>query len=310
MQHLWDKTTQVTPDLVIALLTSQRLIDIKEIQLLGEGFDNTAFLINNEYVFRFPHRIEARECLENELLLLPYLSPKLSFPISSPTLIGHASSTYPYPFAGYKLLSGELLSTFQAPLVDNTAFAKTLGSWLQELHSLPVHDEHIKQIKGEHTWRIDFENRAARVHECVNKYSDYFINDGLDIQKLIDILDTFKDLDIHCPKKCYLHGDLYSKHIVVNRNGLPSGLIDWGDCHIGHPAVDISVGIMIFTPARLEDFLHAYQEIDAAFMKVAIFRAFAHSILGYSYFAQIEEKTTTEWTKAALMNAIKLSEGI
>jgi aminoglycoside phosphotransferase (APT) family kinase protein len=310
MNNIWDKTTQVTPALAQELLNSQFSIDIKKIQLFGEGFDNTAYLINDEYVFRFPHRIEAVVCMENEILLLPYISQKMSFTVSSPTMIGKPNSSYPYPFAGYKVLSGELLSTSQVPLVDNSTFAKILGSWLRELHTLPVLNEHIKHLKGEHEWRLDFVNRKARVNECITKYADYFINYGFDVQRLITIMDYFKDVDIHCSNKCYLHGDLYSKHIIVDHAGLPMGLIDWGDVHIGHPAVDIAVGIMIFTETRLSDFLVAYQGIDASIMRVAVFRAFTHSILGFSYFAQIKEETSIEWTIAALLNSIKLSEMI
>ncbi|MBI2792295.1 MAG: phosphotransferase [Gammaproteobacteria bacterium] len=306
MGNIWDKTTQITSALAQELIKSQFSIEIEKIQLFGEGFDNTAFLVNNEYVFRFPHRIEALVCMENEILLLPYLSQKMSFMISSPTMIGKPSASYPYPFAGYEILSGELLSISQTPLVDNTAFAKILGTWLRELHTLPVLNEHIKHLKGEHEWRLDFVNRKARVNECITKYADYFINYGFDIQRLITIMDYFKGVDIHCSNKCYLHGDLYSKHIVVDHSGLPMGLIDWGDVHIGHPAVDIAVGLMIFTKERLKDFLAAYQGIDSTTMKVAIFRAYSHSILAFSYFAQIEEKSTIEWTKAALINTISL----
>ncbi len=304
MDNIWDKTTQITPDLVQDLLNSQLSMDIQHIQLLGEGFDNTAFLINNEFVFRFPHRIEAHSCMENEIALLPYLSDKLSFHLSAPTLIGIPSSEYPYPFAGYKLLSGKPLSEFQAPLVDNSDFAKTLGAWLRELHTLPVLKEHIEKLKGEHDWRLSFANRQQRVTECVTKYADYFKNNGFDCQMLLHIMDSFKDVDMHSSKKCYLHGDLYSKHILLNQAGMPVGLIDWGDVHIGHSAIDIAVGIMIFTQERLKDFLETYQEISPNIMKVAAFRAFYHSILAFSYFAQIQEKSTMAWTKAALNNAI------
>ncbi len=306
MDNIWDKTTQITPDIVYELLKSQLSIDVKQIQLFGEGFDNTAFLINNEFVFRFPHRIEAQACMENEIALLPYLAKKLSFHLSAPTMIGAPSSAYPYPFAGYKLLSGKPLSEFQTPLVDNIDFAKTLGAWLKELHTLPVHQEHIEGLKGEQGWRLDFENRKARVTECVIKYAGYFENNGYDCKMLLSIMDNFKDLDIHSSKKCYLHGDLYSKHIIVNQMGLPEGLIDWGDVHIGHPAIDVAVGIMIFTEDSLKDFLEAYQEISPITMKVAAFRAYYHSVLAFSYFAQSEEKAAIEWTKAALNNIIHL----
>lgn len=304
MINVWDKTTQISGDVVAELLKSQFSIDIKEKQLLGEGFDNTAYLINNEWVFRFPHRAQALICMENEILILPYLAKKLSFSLSSPTLIGHACAGYPYPFAGYKILSGELLSKFQVPLVDNVVFAKKLGSWLQELHDLPVLNEHVEQLKGEHQWRLDVENRTQRVQEFMTQYAQYFTLHGFDCDKLITIMHNFKNLNTQCRQKCYLHGDLYAKHIIVDQAGLPSGLIDWGDVHIGHPGIDIAVGIMIFTEQCLKSFLQAYQKIDSTTLEVAIFKAYYHSILAFAYFAHIKEMTTLAWTKSALTNAI------
>ena len=37
----------------------------------------------------------------------------------------------------------------------------------------------------------------------------------------------------------FVHGDLYSRHLLVDDAGRPCGVIDWGDCHVGDPAVDL-----------------------------------------------------------------------
>src|SRR5690606_41432769 len=36
-----------------------------------------------------------------------------------------------------------------------------------------------------------------------------------------------------------LHGDLHFRNMLVNENGIVSGIIDWGDLSIGHPACDL-----------------------------------------------------------------------
>lgn len=311
MKHMWDKTTQVPEELVRALLSRQfpsQFKSVQNIQWLGQGFDNTAYLIDQQFVFRFPHRQEALHCMENEILILPYLAQQLSFKISAPTFIGHPDGDYPYPFSGYPALSGELLSHYQAPCVNDPHFARTLGLWLRELHGLPVLDEHRVGIKGKQDWRLDIPNRTHRVAELTAQYSAYFKEQGFDIQKLNALMQGFKNRDIQGGKSCYLHGDLYAKHIVVDSDGNSSGLIDWGDVHIGHPAIDISVGIMIFTESALTHFLHAYQDINPHTMKMAAFRALCHAISALCYFAQMQESTTLEWTKAALTNTIDFLE--
>ncbi len=306
MTNEWDKTTQITHETVKELLLLQFSIRVHDIQLLGSGFDNTAYLINHEFVFRFPHRDEALDGLENEIALLPSLAAQLPFMVSSPIFIGNPTSMYRYPFAGYKMLPGTMLSEFQTPLVSSINFAKIVGLWLKTLHALPVLKEHVSILKGNHTWRLDVLNRTSRVQEIVAKYGDYFVQHGFDPKILADKMDSFKDLDTTITQQSYVHGDLYSKHIMVDASGLPSGLIDWGDIHIGHPAIDLAVGFIIFTQEALQEFLKTYGEVNQNVIKVAIFRAYSHSILGFPYFVQIKESASIMWAKAALQNILNL----
>ena len=37
-----------------------------------------------------------------------------------------------------------------------------------------------------------------------------------------------------------VHGDFYSRHVLVDETGGMAGVIDFGDLHVGHPAVDLS----------------------------------------------------------------------
>ncbi|HRE31357.1 MAG TPA: phosphotransferase, partial [Candidatus Berkiella sp.] len=104
----------------------------------------------------------------------------------------------------------------------------------------------------------------------------------------------------------YLHGDLYAKHIMVTPEGKPLGLIDWGDTHIGHPAIDLSVGVMLFEQDALQVFFDAYGESDQALLDIALFRALSHAVVAYAYFCQINEFSTMWWTEAALRNTLHL----
>lgn len=309
MSNYWDKTTIIKNELVRELLFSQFSVHAKNIQFLGEGFDNTAFLINDEFVFRFPHRNEALICMENEIMLLPYLSSKLSFSIPSPTLIGHATSTYPYPFAGYKILPGEILSKTRRPLINHSNFSKTLGSMLKALHSLQILDNHRLLLKGEHDWRLNVVQRTEKIKETLEKYADYYIDNGFEIESLLSRMNYFKNLNTGCKEPSYIHGDLYAKHIIIN-NGLPTGLIDWGDLHIGHPGIDLSVGIMIFSKEYQKIFFDSYGSVDCNVLEVAIFRAYYHSILAFAYFAKIKELTSILWTKSAIWNSIALVDSM
>ena len=86
MANLWNKTVDINITLAKHLIENQRLLHVDHIQPLDEGWDNTAFLVNHEFIFRFPHRLFGVKCMENEIALLPKLKPYLSFHASIPVL--------------------------------------------------------------------------------------------------------------------------------------------------------------------------------------------------------------------------------
>lgn len=303
MSNLWDKTVEIHEAMVGKLLKEQFNLTMTSISLLGEGFDNSAFLVNEQWVFRFPHRKEALACMHNEITLLPYYKKHLSFAVPDLTYIGKPSEQYPYPFVGYELLKGKLL-TEQHPLVDSQEFARLLGTWLKELHQLPVNPTHVANIQGDQDWRLNIPNRVDRLNSTLEQYADYFLAAGLDPVELLAITERFDHLHISDENPVYLHADLYAKHILVNEQGLPSGFIDWGDTHIGHPAIDLSAGIMLFSKHSLPAFLEAYENWDQDLLDIANFRAFCHAVVAYAYFAQIEDYATMRWTEAAIRNAM------
>jgi aminoglycoside phosphotransferase (APT) family kinase protein len=305
MTNMWDKTTDITEAMIRTLLKNQCGLTVDTISPLGEGFDNSAFLINSNLVFRFPHRQQALACMENEIALLPYYKEKLSFAVPDVKYIGKATRDYSYPFVGYQLLQGELLSTRLPSLTDNIDFATTLGSWLKELHELPLQASHLANIQGAQDWRLDIANRTQKMAEILEQYGDEFKDGGFDPVELNAMMESFEHLHI-LEKQVYVHGDLYAKHIVVNKEGLPAGLIDWGDTHIGHPAIDLSVGVMLFEMDALHAFFNAYGHFDQDLLDIAIFRAFCHALGAYAYFCQKKDYPTMLWTERAIYHVIHL----
>ena len=54
---------------------------------MGAGWDNTAYLVNGEWVFRFPRRTIAVPLLEAEGRVLPKLAPRLPLSDSAPRMV-------------------------------------------------------------------------------------------------------------------------------------------------------------------------------------------------------------------------------
>ncbi|HRE31358.1 MAG TPA: phosphotransferase, partial [Candidatus Berkiella sp.] len=192
MNNIWDKTIDIHEGLVRHLLKEQFALTIDSFSVLGEGFDNSAFLINQEFVFRFPHRKEAYNPMLNEITLLPYFKRHLSFELPDLAYIGQAASEYPYPFAGYRKLSGQLLCQRQRPFVKDLDFAHSLGEWLKALHQLPALPEHELKLQGDQEWRLDIVGRIAKIADTLEQYGDYFLAAGFDVAQINECMHLFE----------------------------------------------------------------------------------------------------------------------
>jgi aminoglycoside phosphotransferase (APT) family kinase protein len=300
MSHPWQQTININEDLAKSLITSQTNLIINSFKKIGEGWDNIAYLINDEFIFRFPRREIGIDCMANELLILPYLSNNLSFPFSYPQYIGQSTKDFPAPFAGYKILNGIPLGDTNVTLIDDNDFAKKLALWLKELHSVSIINEH-KNIIGDQTFSYYLTQRIDKTRERILHYQNYFTDAGFKIEDLLIVLKKIESFDHdEVAKNCYVHGDLYSKHLIVDEKKCLVGLIDWGDVHIGNPGVDLAVGYMIFTNNTLKKFFASYGSINDKTKQVALIRAFSHSIAFIPYCYETKVDILKGWAVIAL----------
>jgi aminoglycoside phosphotransferase (APT) family kinase protein len=59
------------------------------------------------------------------------------------------------------------------------------------------------------------------------------------------------------------HGDLYSRHVLVDENGAAAAVIDWGDLCTAPRSVDLSVAYSALTGPSRDAFFAEYGPIDA-----------------------------------------------
>src|SRR6478672_13777044 len=103
----WMPERVVDADLARVLIDAQfPELAGKALEPFGVGFDNTAYLVGGEWVFRFPRREVAVPLLNHELAILPELAPVLPLPVPLPEKIGEPGKAFSWPFAGYRVLKG------------------------------------------------------------------------------------------------------------------------------------------------------------------------------------------------------------
>jgi aminoglycoside phosphotransferase (APT) family kinase protein len=83
--------------------------------------------------------------------------------------------------------------------------------------------------------------------------------------------------------RCLVHGDFYARHVLVDDAGVATGIIDWGDLHVGDPANDLSIAHGLLPPEARGELRAAYGEIDDGTWRLARFKALYYCALLIPY---------------------------
>ena len=138
MGFQWEAEQLLEPPQALTLIQEQfPNLECKTVRLLGVGWDNTAFIVDEKIIFRFPRREFALPLLESEWALLPKLAPQLPLPIPIPKWKGVPTEHFPWPFIGYEMLPGFTACYTNLSEEQRAAFAEPLARFIQTLHQIP-----------------------------------------------------------------------------------------------------------------------------------------------------------------------------
>jgi aminoglycoside phosphotransferase (APT) family kinase protein len=286
MPEPWAAQTVVTPDIAAAAIAQQfPQLSGRAIEPLGEGWDNAAFLVGGNIVFRFPRREIAVPLLETEMSVLPVIAPVLPLAIPIPRYAGVPSKSFRWPFAGYALLPGAPLSTVQLDGAAYDRLAGSLGRFLSGLHGIKPETLPHQALQPDAIGRLHHPTRMPLVRSrLVELQAAGLIGDA---HSSIAFLDAVAP---NGPRKplAVVHGDLYARHVMVDAERNACAIIDWGDLHLGDPAVDLSVAYEVLPPHARRVFAAAYGPIDEETRRYARYRATYHAALVAHYGFRID----------------------
>jgi aminoglycoside phosphotransferase (APT) family kinase protein len=276
MEQVWQ--AEVTVDSALAKeLVEAQFPDLSPVdaRMLAAGWDNTAYVINESFVFRFPRRAIAVPLVTTEIQLLPWLASRVPLKIPVPTYVGEPSEKYHWPFAGYPIIRGRSLAAARLSIRERALVAIPLAQFLSALHAIPA-DEAAKRGAG--TDVFDRLNTAARRSATDERLSALVQAGVIGNRGRIDgILDTAPV--IHRPRSdTVVHGDLHAGQIIVGDDNQMIGIIDWGDVHLGDPAVDLAAAHAILPRDSHDEFLRTYGPVSPSAWSAARARATWHTV--------------------------------
>jgi len=221
-----------------------RHVPAATLERLGSGWDNDAWLVDGRWVFRFPRRAFAVPFLERELAVLPALAPALPLPITRPEHSGHDARGWPY--AGYTFMRGRPLAS--TDLEPRPALGQALGAFVRALHAVK---DLAARLGGDTLKKVDVRARLEPTMALAR---------ALGVVLPDALIDAALAVPMAGRLRVVAHGDLDGRHVLVD-GAAPTGVIDWGDVHLGDPATDLALAWSALAGDARAAFWEAYGEV-------------------------------------------------
>lgn len=270
----WDAEVRVDEALARHLISEQfPELAADELRLLGEGWDTMVWLVDGQWVFRFPRRTMVISGLELEMRYLPELADRLPLPVPRPTYLGEPSAAFKWPFYGAPFLPGREIPDSDLDEDARVRLGRPLGEFLRALHSLePYEGLPVDPVK-----RADMTHRVPMTRERLEQLGE----DGLWTapEKAHEIVDAAAELGPPEPT-AVVHGDFHLRHLLVDDGGRPSAVIDWVDLSRNDPGVDLVLYWAALPPAGRAEFRAACGEpTEAQLLRGRILSLFLCGVL-------------------------------
>ena len=188
------------------------------------GTDNAMYRLGDELVARLPRIGWAVDHVAKEQRWLPFLAPHLPLEVPTPIAAGAPTEEYPYPWWVASWVRGEQ-ATLDA-LVDPVETARTLAAFVRALRAVDA-AAGPRHPRGASVRRADQQVRNGIAA----------LDGEVDVDGLLAVWQAAMAAPEHRGDPTWFHGDLSYLNLLAT-DGRLSGVIDWGTCGVGDPAID------------------------------------------------------------------------
>lgn len=257
----WEAEIVIDEALVRALVAEQvPEVDPSSARLLGEGWDNSVWILEERWAFRFPRRAIAIPGVEREIEVLPRLAPLLPVSIPEPRFVGVPSDRFPWPFFGAPFLAGREPADAELSDAERVGLGTSLAAILRGLHAADTLDA----VDAERLLPVDFNRRADMSVRVARARENVAALEALGIWRAPTVVERIlaaaEALPASASELVLTHGDLHQRHVLVAGGSL-SALIDWGDACRADPCIDLMLMWSLLPPSGRELFHSAYGPI-------------------------------------------------
>lgn len=233
------------------------------IRLFSEGLGSVVFLVNDEYVFRFPRHEKADVVLGVERAIVPKLHDYSGVPVPDFQYAGLQAGRNLH-FVGYPLLRGERLTKeilYEKSDTPNPQLVKQIATFFRELHAFDLHEARASGVK-ERNLRRFFEGQREDARDHV--YPVLRERLGAAAETMIEKIEkAFSEYLSDAGNFSYIpaliHGDLEVEHILIDpRTRDVTGIIDFGGIRVSDPDEDLWRPYFHYGKRFIEELLKNY----------------------------------------------------
>ena len=213
------------------------------------GTDNAMYRLGDDLAVRLPRIDWALDTVAKEQRWLPVLAPQLPLAVPLPVAVGAPSEEFPYPWGVVQWLPGELA----APdvLADHVQAARDLAAFVRALRGVDATDGPWHRRGGS----LEAADRMVRA-------GIDGVDDDVDTDALLEVWAEAVAAPAHGGPPMWFHGDLSYLNVLAT-DGRVCGVIDWGTCGVGDPAIDMIVAWSLLS-AGARDVYRGELDVDDA----------------------------------------------
>lgn len=204
---------------------------VEKWQLLNRGANSEAFLVNGEFIFRFPLKSDIDEEYEIEEKILSLIRPFIeSTKIPQITLCQDRDGKI--LFSQHRIIKGvDYCRAAVKTAADKRVIARQLAKFCHELHSIDISKFDFLELKQLNPAYLELDGKNAELAEILG---DDFTGD---LDEKLDFLYGYNNFK---PKDNVLcHTDLHEENILIADDGL-AGVIDFGNALLRNRNVEFS----------------------------------------------------------------------
>src|SRR3954447_22286858 len=249
--RMHDDEVETDCELARRLLASQypHWADLPIERVRSAGTDNAMYRLGDNMALRLPRIHWAIESVAKEQRWLSVLAPYLPLAVPIPIAKGEPEAVFPYPWSVVQWLPGAIATP--GTLNDPAQAALELADFVRALQSVdaagaPQHHR----------------GRPVRLQDEEVRRGVAGLRDEVDGDAVLDAWSRVLAAPDYAGPPVWFHGDLAYLNLLAN-DGTLCGVIDWGTCGIGDPAIDTIVAWSLL-PSDARDVFRDALEIDDA----------------------------------------------